>query len=85
MGIYTKSLFVFCCVVVAINGQIPSFGGCPDYSAVKNFDIEKFMGTWYEAERYFAVSEVIAKCISATYERRADNNIYVNNAYTNRL
>lgn len=65
--------------------QVPSFGRCPEYDAMADFDKEQFMGTWYEIERYFTVTEVASKCISANYERRADNKIYVNNHYTNRM
>lgn len=49
------------------------------------FDREKFMGTWYEQERYFTFSELAGKCISATYERRVDGKVYVNNTVVNRL
>lgn len=65
--------------------QVPGFGRCPDYQPMSNFDKDKFLGKWIEIERYFTVSEVISKCISAEYERRADGNIYVKNYYTNRM
>lgn len=52
---------------------------------MQNFDREYFLGKWYEIERYFAVSELASRCVSVTYERRADGNIYVNNEVTNRL
>lgn len=65
--------------------QIPSFGGCPDYQAMTGFDKSRFLGKWYETERYFTVSELASRCVSATYEIRADGNIWVNNAITNRL
>jgi len=65
--------------------QIPSFGGCPDYEPMANFDKERFLGRWYEAERYFTVSEVGTKCVSVDYERRADGKVWVNNAYTSRI
>lgn len=85
MGIYTKLFLSTMLIVGAVHAQIPSFGGCPDYPAMKNFDKEQFLGTWYEIERYFTVSEIGAKCITATYEKRPDGRIYVNNAFTNRL
>lgn len=72
-------------VINIVSSQVPGFGRCPEYQAMANFDKEKFLGRWIEIERYFTVSEVISKCISADYERRADGNIYVKNYYTNRL
>lgn len=73
-------LFLKSCI-----GQIPSFGGCPDYQAMTGFDKTRFLGKWYETERYFTVSELASRCVSATYEIRPDGNIWVNNAITNRL
>lgn len=52
---------------------------------MQDFDRESFFGKWYEIERYFAVSELASRCVSVTYERKADGNIYVNNEMTNRL
>lgn len=71
--------------LVLVIAQVPSFGRCPEFDAMPGFDKELFMGTWYEIERYFTVTEVVSKCISATYERRADDKIYVNNHYVNRM
>ena len=58
---------------------------CPEFQAMPDFDKNKFMGTWHEVERYFTVTEVVSKCISALYEKRPDGKIYVNNYYTNRM
>lgn len=65
--------------------QVPSFGRCPEFDAMPAFEKEAFMGTWFEIERYFTVTEVVSKCISAEYELRADGKIYVNNHYQNRM
>lgn len=77
-------VFLFVSLVL-VTAQVPSFGRCPEFDAMPAFDKELFMGTWYEIERYFTVTEVVSKCISATYERRADDKIYVNNHYVNRM
>lgn len=58
---------------------------CTSTDAMRDFDRENFLGKWYEIERYFAVSELASRCVSVTYERRADGKIYVNNEMTNRL
>ncbi|XP_050082053.1 lopap-like [Anopheles aquasalis] len=68
-----------------VSAQIPGFGTCPDYSPILRFNRSRFLGTWYEIERYFTVTEVATKCVSVTYEQRADGKIYVRNAYTNRF
>lgn len=71
--------------ILLVNSQIPSFGGCPVYQPMPDFDRERFLGVWYEVERYFTVTELASKCISAAYERRPDGLLWVNNVVTNRL
>lgn len=70
---------------MSVQSQIPSLGRCPEFEPMANFNREKFLGAWYEFERYFTATEVLSKCISAIYERRADGNLYINNHYTNRM
>lgn len=52
---------------------------------MRDFDRENFLGKWFEIERYFTVSEITSRCVSVTYERRADGKIYVNNESTSRM
>ncbi|CRL00825.1 CLUMA_CG014076, isoform A [Clunio marinus] len=80
-----KIFFLLSVIFVKIFGQVPSFGRCPDFDAMPAFDKDQFLGIWYETERYFTVTEVVSKCISANYELRADGKIYVNNHYVNRI
>uniref|UniRef100_A0A182Q6U5 Lipocalin/cytosolic fatty-acid binding domain-containing protein n=1 Tax=Anopheles farauti TaxID=69004 RepID=A0A182Q6U5_9DIPT len=88
MGTWKVRSVLVCLVgafFVAVHSQIPGFGTCPDYSPIQRFNRTRFLGTWYEIERYFTVTEVATKCVSVTYEQRADGKIYVRNAYTNRF
>lgn len=78
-------LVYFISLLYQLKGQVPSFGGCPKYEPMLDFSRDRFMGTWYEVQRYFAVSELAGRCISATYIRHPDNTLWVNNAVTNRL
>ncbi|XP_058449438.1 apolipoprotein D-like [Malaya genurostris] len=72
-----------CSVVTFVQAQIPALGACPVHCPIEKFNRTKFLGTWYEAERYFTVSEVATKCVSATYELQSDDKIVVKNALTN--
>lgn len=67
------------------SGQIPSLGFCPDYVPMNDFDLERFLGKWYEAERYFTFSEVATRCVVTDYARGASGRIFVSNEVTNRL
>ncbi|XP_065083818.1 apolipoprotein D-like [Ochlerotatus camptorhynchus] len=74
-----------CGLASFVDSQIPGLGGCPDYVPITKFDRTRFLGNWYEVERYFTVNEVATKCVAVTYELMADGKIYVRNAFTNRF
>lgn len=80
-----KIIILMCGFIVLTFAQIPFFGRCPEFEAMPNFNHKRFLGMWYEVERYFTLTEVVAKCIVVWYEQREDGNIYVNNFYTNRM
>lgn len=65
--------------------QIPSLGFCPDYVPMANFDMTKFLGIWYEAERYFQLTEVVSRCVMANYTLGPDGKYRVSNEVTNRF
>ncbi|KAG5674884.1 hypothetical protein PVAND_004829 [Polypedilum vanderplanki] len=64
-------------LIFSVNAQIPSFGRCPEYDAKPDFDKEKFLGTWFEVERYFTVTEIVSKCIKVIYERRPEMSKFI--------
>ncbi|KAI5639686.1 hypothetical protein NE865_07763 [Phthorimaea operculella] len=65
--------------------QIPSLGWCPDYVPMANFNIKRYLGTWYEAERYFDVSELVSRCVKTDYSSTPEGRILVANEITNSL
>lgn len=52
---------------------------------MQDFQKLKFMGKWYEAERFYTLRDFIATCVAVTFDRFDDGKIYVNHEYTNRL
>ncbi|CAB0018377.1 unnamed protein product, partial [Nesidiocoris tenuis] len=44
-----------------------------------------YLGTWYEAERYFTVLEAGSRCARTNYTKAIDGRILVTNEITNRL
>ncbi|XP_034934716.1 apolipoprotein D-like [Chelonus insularis] len=80
-----KTIVLAACVLTIVRAQVPSLGWCPDYVPMANFDMAKFLGTWYEAERYFQLSEVVSRCVMANYSKGADNKLRVSNEVTNRF
>ncbi|KAJ8923850.1 hypothetical protein NQ315_010432 [Exocentrus adspersus] len=78
-------VFLVLTVLALGKAQIPSLGFCPEYFPMANFDIERFLGKWYESERYFQFSEVASRCVVTDYARGPSGKIYVSNEITNRL
>jgi len=60
-------------------GQILFPGTCPTQATIASFDSTKYLGTWYEYEKYFALFEFGGRCISATYTANTDGSLGVAN------
>ncbi|KAH9643020.1 hypothetical protein HF086_013581 [Spodoptera exigua] len=48
---YLLHLLLVICLVFC-NGQVLQFGTCPDVKTMQYFDVEEFLGQWYEIERF---------------------------------
>ncbi|XP_050344001.1 apolipoprotein D-like [Nymphalis io] len=72
-------------LVATASAQIPSLGWCPDYQPMPNFNVNRFLGSWYEAERYFTVAELGTRCVTTKYESTPEGRILVTNEITNSL
>ncbi|XP_064614663.1 apolipoprotein D-like [Liolophura sinensis] len=59
--------------------QVPGRGECPDIQVQPNFKKEKYVGTWYEYERFFAAFELGGICGQANYTAKPDGHIRVLN------
>ncbi|KAK9889509.1 hypothetical protein WA026_004790 [Henosepilachna vigintioctopunctata] len=71
MPSHTKSfisIFVFLVCFYGVKSQVPFLGPCQHIETVKGFDAARYMGRWYEAERYFAFFEIGGKCVTADYQ-----------------
>lgn len=78
-------IVLFLSALALAGAQIPSLGFCPEYVPMANFDMTKFLGVWYEAERYFQLTEVVSRCVMANYTLGADGKFRVSNEVTNRF
>ncbi|XP_065165519.1 apolipoprotein D-like [Atheta coriaria] len=78
-------LLVAVSTLVAVHAQIPNVGWCPEYLPMTDFDMNRFLGKWYEAERYFTFSEIVSRCVVTDYAKSASGRIFVSNEVTNRL
>ncbi|XP_066158011.1 apolipoprotein D-like [Euwallacea fornicatus] len=78
-------VFILFCAICLCKAQIPSFGFCPDYLPMAHFDMNRFLGKWYEAERYFQFNEIASRCVVTDYAVGPNGKIYVSNEVTNRF
>jgi apolipoprotein D and lipocalin family protein len=56
-------------------GQVLMDGSCPPIPVMKNFSPEKFLGTWYEIERYYSDFQVNTKCSKIDFTYNPDGRI----------
>lgn len=64
--------------------QVPSYGYCPDISVEEDFDLERYMGKWYEYARYPFVYEVARKCNSVHYDKDDRKSFTISNKSVDR-
>nr|XP_022915566.1 apolipoprotein D-like [Onthophagus taurus] len=72
-------------LLVGVAGQVPFLGPCPEIETMDRLDVNRYMGKWYEAERYFAVFEFGGKCVTADYVPSKDGSINIINQQTSAL
>ncbi|KAK3600406.1 hypothetical protein CHS0354_026638 [Potamilus streckersoni] len=66
-------------LVTSTLAQVFSFGKCPNVQVKQNFQLESYMGKWYENRRFFAIFEVFSSCVSANYSLKNDSHVRVIN------
>jgi len=59
--------FVVALFATCSSAQRLSRGGCPDFPVVQNFEVEKYLGRWFEYSNYFAIFQLFGKCVTADY------------------
>lgn len=59
-------VFVLASIVFSTNAQILS-SSCPSSPVLTNFDASRYVGKWYENERFTSRIEENLKCVYADY------------------
>ncbi|CAH0724605.1 unnamed protein product, partial [Brenthis ino] len=65
-----RAIAVFLCGLLSLHtcrAQVILPGPCPDIAPLKVFEPSRYLGKWYEYEKYFAIFEAGGKCITADY------------------
>ncbi|KAL6263698.1 hypothetical protein P5V15_003786 [Pogonomyrmex californicus] len=72
-------IFVILIIANATLAQVPFLGTCPNLEAMPNFELERYLGKWYEVERYFAWFEFGGKCVTANYSLNENDSVKIIN------
>lgn len=60
-------------------GQVPALGSCPKVQVLTDFQVEEYMGVWYEVEKYFTIFQFGGKCTQANYTLNDNGTVTVVN------
>ncbi|XP_033755603.1 apolipoprotein D-like [Pecten maximus] len=74
-----RQALLFAVAVALSSAQSFSFGGCPSVTTQQSFDLNQYLGIWYELYRFPTSYESGQKCITANYTLQANNHVYVHN------
>ncbi|XP_053210531.1 apolipoprotein D-like [Panonychus citri] len=66
--------------VISVNGQNLSPGACQSSTqSTGGFDLDKYLGKWYEIARTDNIWEIGLKCVTANYSINGDGTVRVDN------
>lgn len=74
-----RSLVVMCVMVALSQAQVLP-GECPEFVPKEDFDVEQYLGKWYEIMRVETRYELNQVCNYAEYTDRGDGTVGVHNA-----
>ncbi|KAL1464539.1 hypothetical protein WDU94_004173 [Cyamophila willieti] len=85
---FVKCVLASCMLGLALeyaHGQSVGLGKCPEtIKVVNDFDMLKYLGTWFEQYRYFTVFQPGRKCTVTNYTRLDDGTVEVSTNQQNR-
>ncbi|XP_071958966.1 apolipoprotein D-like [Antedon mediterranea] len=73
-------LLVAVCLVGSISAQVYSRGPCPEVTVQENFDVNRYLGIWYEAARFYTTFQKDSRCVVANYTLKDNGHINVLNS-----
>ncbi|KAF4528451.1 hypothetical protein B566_EDAN015853 [Ephemera danica] len=84
-GSSATMLAILAMMISLTAAQVPALGPCQDMKTMPNFNIAKYLGRWFEAERYFALFEFAGKCVVSNYTDMGDGRYVILNRQTSAL
>ncbi|XP_037927730.1 apolipoprotein D-like [Teleopsis dalmanni] len=73
-------------IILALGcAQVPFPNTCPDVKIPEEFDVDAYMGIWFEYSKYPFLFEIGKKCMYARYTNKGNDTVYVVNTAVNRF
>ncbi|KAK9873418.1 hypothetical protein WA026_022482 [Henosepilachna vigintioctopunctata] len=72
-----KYLALFAFLACGIQAQKIYIGSCPKVNVEENFDLNRYLGVWYEAEKYHEPFEIGGKCMKSVWSVQPNGKISV--------
>lgn len=76
-GIFSVLLVAF--LASQVFSQVPGLGRCPQITVVQNFNVQRYLGRWFEIRSYPAIFQVGASCTEANYGLNPNGTVSVLN------
>ncbi|XP_069119487.1 apolipoprotein D-like [Argopecten irradians] len=77
-----RSALIFVVLVLVVDVsvcQVFGKGKCPAVTVQQTFDLQKYLGDWYEVLKFYVGFEDNTKCTKANYQLKEDGHIRVDN------
>lgn len=65
-----------------VMSQVKFTGTCPQTTTVQDFNVQKYLGRWFEIKSYPTVFQTGGKCVEANYGLNLDGSVSVLNKQT---
>ncbi|XP_058455120.1 apolipoprotein D-like [Malaya genurostris] len=59
--------------------QVISSGECPEHPVVQNFNVQSYVGRWYEISRYETSTQRGGECVEVSYTQTSDTSLSLEN------
>ncbi|XP_045183163.2 apolipoprotein D-like [Mercenaria mercenaria] len=79
MASYTVTALGILCTFGLVSCQFVSLGSCPEVKLQENFDLDRYLGKWYENRRYANWFSLFSNCVTAEYTKLSETSVKVNN------
>ncbi|CAO1373815.1 unnamed protein product [Diamesa tonsa] len=70
-------------IIPNTQSQVPRFGACPKFHVIEDFELERYLGLWYEVRKYPFIFTIGGRCVTARYGLNNNGTVSVFNKQIN--